>query len=68
MVQCPNCEKGAAPRGKNRWFPFCCERCRTLDLGKWLNEEYAISGAVTDKDPSTAQKATNPPARKPEGQ
>jgi hypothetical protein len=22
--------------------PFCSERCRMADLGRWLNEEYRI--------------------------
>lgn len=24
-------------------FPFCSKRCKSLDLGRWLNEEYRIS-------------------------
>ena len=24
-------------------FPFCSKRCKSIDLGKWLNEEYRIS-------------------------
>lgn len=24
-------------------FPFCSPRCKLIDLGKWLNEEYRIS-------------------------
>ena len=24
-------------------FPFCSRRCKLIDLGKWLNEEYKIS-------------------------
>lgn len=23
-------------------FPFCSERCRKIDLGRWLNEEYSV--------------------------
>jgi len=23
--------------------PFCSRRCKLIDLGKWLNEEYRIS-------------------------
>jgi hypothetical protein len=23
--------------------PFCSERCKLVDLGKWLGEEYRIS-------------------------
>ncbi len=24
-------------------FPFCSERCKMIDLGKWLDEEYCLS-------------------------
>lgn len=24
-------------------FPFCSERCKLIDLNKWLNEDYKIS-------------------------
>lgn len=24
-------------------FPFCSKRCKLVDLGRWLNEEYKIS-------------------------
>lgn len=27
-------------------FPFCSKRCKSLDLGKWLNEEYRINSPV----------------------
>jgi endogenous inhibitor of DNA gyrase (YacG/DUF329 family) len=33
-----------APRSENRAFPFCCDRCRLLDLSKWLGGEYRIAG------------------------
>jgi endogenous inhibitor of DNA gyrase (YacG/DUF329 family) len=23
-------------------LPFCSPRCRTIDLGRWLGEDYAI--------------------------
>jgi endogenous inhibitor of DNA gyrase (YacG/DUF329 family) len=23
-------------------FPFCSERCKTIDLGRWLNESYRL--------------------------
>ena len=25
-------------------FPFCSERCRLVDLGRWLDGEYRIPG------------------------
>ena len=38
---CPTCKKPSQKDG-NKLFPFCCERCSMVDLGKWLNEEYRI--------------------------
>ena len=29
-------------RSENPCFPFCSERCRAIDLGKWLGGEYRI--------------------------
>ena len=31
-------------RTKNPFLPFCSERCRTIDLGKWLDGKYDIDG------------------------
>ena len=31
-------------------FPFCGERCKMLDLGKWLDEEYVLGSDLTDED------------------
>jgi uncharacterized protein len=31
-------------------FPFCSERCRTLDLGNWASEKYVVSEPVFDED------------------
>jgi endogenous inhibitor of DNA gyrase (YacG/DUF329 family) len=29
---------------QNPLFPFCSERCRQVDLGRWLQEEHRIPG------------------------
>ena len=34
-------------------FPFCSERCRMIDLGKWFDEEFRVSRAVEEKDIDT---------------
>ncbi|HEY6002381.1 MAG TPA: DNA gyrase inhibitor YacG [Anaeromyxobacter sp.] len=41
---CPVCGKPVAPRRENPAFPLCSDRCRLVDLGKWLGEEYRIPG------------------------
>jgi endogenous inhibitor of DNA gyrase (YacG/DUF329 family) len=42
MDRCPICKKPSAPRSENPSYPFCSPRCKTVDLGKWLNEEYRV--------------------------
>jgi endogenous inhibitor of DNA gyrase (YacG/DUF329 family) len=38
------CGKPVAPRAASRAFPFCSDRCKLLDLGKWLGEDYRVPG------------------------
>jgi hypothetical protein len=40
-MKCPICKKEVALGEAD--FPFCSERCRMIDLGKWASEEYRIS-------------------------
>jgi endogenous inhibitor of DNA gyrase (YacG/DUF329 family) len=40
-MKCPTCKKPAKKAG-NKLFPFCCERCHLVDLGRWLGEEYRV--------------------------
>jgi len=37
-------------------MPFCSERCRQIDLGKWLNEEYSVP---VEHDPEADPDAGN---------
>lgn len=31
-------------------FPFCSDRCRVIDLGKWASGGYVISTAINDPE------------------
>jgi endogenous inhibitor of DNA gyrase (YacG/DUF329 family) len=42
-IRCPACKKKAAWEN-NPFRPFCSERCRIMDLGKWASEGYRIAG------------------------
>ncbi len=42
LVKCPQCGKKAEYFG-NPFRPFCSERCKLVDLGAWVNEEYKIA-------------------------
>lgn len=57
-LRCPTCKK--AVRAKDPEFPFCSERCRLIDLGKWASGEYVISSPVRDVSDSIADA---PPKR-----
>jgi uncharacterized protein len=45
MRRCATCGTKIAARPENPWAPFCGERCRLIDLGKWLGEEYRVPTA-----------------------
>jgi endogenous inhibitor of DNA gyrase (YacG/DUF329 family) len=42
MSACPICKRPAAPRAQNTAFPFCSQRCKQIDLAKWLTGDYRI--------------------------
>lgn len=46
QFKCPTCKKKTGKEG-NEHFPFCSERCRLVDLGKWLDGSYAIPDTDT---------------------
>ncbi|MHC4593131.1 MAG: DNA gyrase inhibitor YacG [Planctomycetota bacterium] len=43
-VSCPICGAAVTRSAKSRapFFPFCSQRCKLVDLGKWFDEEYRI--------------------------
>jgi uncharacterized protein len=57
MPRCPTCKKEAKLRGENRAFPFCSERCKAIDLGKWFNGEYRVPGPAPQPDEQPAGSA-----------
>jgi hypothetical protein len=44
VPSCPICKKPVGARAANPAYPFCSARCKLLDLGKWLGEDYRIPG------------------------
>lgn len=43
-INCPICEGEVAPLKENKAFPFCSQRCKMEDLGKWLDGAYSVAG------------------------
>jgi endogenous inhibitor of DNA gyrase (YacG/DUF329 family) len=33
-----------------RWRPFCSERCKMADLGRWLRGDYRVPGPSAESD------------------
>ena len=46
--KCPICSEPTDPEREH--FPFCSKRCRKIDLGRWLNENYVISRPIEQSD------------------
>ncbi len=44
LKPCPICGKAASETSK----PFCSERCRDVDLNRWLSGSYTIPGKPED--------------------
>jgi uncharacterized protein len=57
---CPICKKPVdEPKpGEKSFFPFCSERCKLIDLGRWLGGKYQIPVVDTDEvhDGTTEQE------------
>jgi uncharacterized protein len=45
-LRCPICKK--LVKIGDPEFPFCSDRCRTIDLGKWASGAYVIPSPVAD--------------------
>jgi len=50
--RCPICDRPAARQAENPAFPFCSHRCKLVDLGKWLSEEYRVPMEEASQDES----------------
>ncbi len=47
-LRCPTCCKIVLRDEPD--FPFCSDRCRVIDLGKWASGEYRITSPILDPD------------------
>jgi uncharacterized protein len=49
---CPTCQGPVETRDikTNKLFPFCSEKCKLVDLGKWFNGEHTLEGPIEEED------------------
>lgn len=48
ILRCPTCKTIVTQKDEN--FPFCSDRCRVADLGKWASGAYRISSPILDPE------------------
>ncbi len=50
--ECPNCRKNVTVQRKEDapHRPFCGERCKLVDLGRWLDGTYTVSEPAGPED------------------
>jgi hypothetical protein len=53
--RCPICGKAfeIAKLDDRPSFPFCSDRCKLVDLGRWIDGDYAIPGPPAEPEPQT---------------
>jgi endogenous inhibitor of DNA gyrase (YacG/DUF329 family) len=55
---CPVCKKTLkSTEDAKKHRPFCSPRCRQVDLGRWLNEEYRVP---VEEDPGKPAEHSAP--------
>ena len=54
-ASCPICQREMRGKTLSDWpqFPFCSDRCKLIDLGRWLGEKYSV--------PAVEQEAEDAP-------
>lgn len=43
-TNCPSCKNTMEKSHDKQWLPFCCERCKLIDFGSWIDGSHAIPG------------------------
>jgi len=47
-MKCPTCGKPVEWK-ENPDRPFCSERCKLIDFGRWANEEFRVPGPPSER-------------------
>ncbi|MEO7191611.1 MAG: DNA gyrase inhibitor YacG [Vicinamibacterales bacterium] len=51
MPDPPLCVYCRTRPAESSWAPFCSERCKMADLGRWLFGDYRVAGPPVDAEP-----------------
>ena len=55
---CAHCHKAPVDP---EWRPFCRERCKLLDLARWVDGGYRIAGEPVSVDPDSGEPSPTEP-------
>ncbi len=67
LPTCPTCGKRASEK-EIRFLPFCSDRCRLIDLGRWLDEQHSVpcnTSDSADEESSTLISDADSPESRP---
>ncbi len=56
-MKCPTCGKPVEWKD-NLFRPFCSERCKLVDLGRWVSDEYSVPGKPIPSEQLDSPKST----------
>lgn len=54
MLRCPVCQRDMVEPEDGRlskYYPFCSDRCKLVDLSAWLDSRYVIQSATPTENP-----------------
>ncbi|MBQ6157425.1 MAG: DNA gyrase inhibitor YacG [Thermoguttaceae bacterium] len=54
-MKCPICGREFEPESAETSLPFCSNRCKTIDLGRWLDEKYPFLSDKNEEDEEIAE-------------
>ena len=57
-INCPSC-KNETTWEENPHRPFCSERCKLIDLGKWASGEYVVKDNLNDESEPSERENDN---------
>jgi endogenous inhibitor of DNA gyrase (YacG/DUF329 family) len=57
LVVCPSCAGPSLYAPSNPFRPFCCARCKNIDLGAWASEDFRLPADRTPDEFSDDPKS-----------
>ena len=62
-LRCPTCNK-RFEMSESKSLPFCSDRCRKVDLGRWMREVYSVSVPKSEDDEESELDESADPRRR----